>query len=287
MRDVELVEFLQWVLPRLRLRWPGYRKVRRQVGKRIGRRLGQLGLTNLDAYRARLATDRGEWRRLDALCRITISRFYRNRGVWDALRARALPDLAREAGRRGDRHLRIWSAGCASGEEPYTLALAWHLELAPVFPDLELRLLASDADAALLARAQRAVYPESSLKELPAEWRDAAFRAVNHEPTETHDTAAAAGPVADSALADTWRRGVYFARHDVRGPAPVRRCDLIVCRNLPFTYFDRSLQRSVAAELVAALAPGGLLLVAPHETVPAETGLTPDPGVRGLHRAAV
>ena len=97
MKNAECVDFLQWALPRLGMRWPGFRKVRRQVCKRIDRRLRELGLPDLAAYRIRLGQDSTEWKFLDGACRITISRFYRDRGVFDALGANVLPALARAA----------------------------------------------------------------------------------------------------------------------------------------------------------------------------------------------
>jgi hypothetical protein len=79
MQDAECVALLRWALPRLGLRWPGFRKVRRQVCKRINRRIKELGLADVAAYREHLERVPEEWPRLDALCRITISRFYRDR----------------------------------------------------------------------------------------------------------------------------------------------------------------------------------------------------------------
>src|SRR5438477_9810042 len=129
---MDCVEFLQWALPRLRMRWDGFRKVRRQVCRRIERRSRELGLTDLAAYRDYLERRPDEWARLDALCRVTISRFYRDRETFAALEQEVLPALA-----RGGAEIEVWSAGCASGEEPYTLALLWKLELAR----LSLRIL--------------------------------------------------------------------------------------------------------------------------------------------------
>lgn len=84
-RDAQWVSFLQWALPRLGLRWPGFRKVRRQVIKRIARRIEALQLGDLDSYRRYLETHEQEWLRLDDFCRITISRVYRDRRVFDSL----------------------------------------------------------------------------------------------------------------------------------------------------------------------------------------------------------
>jgi chemotaxis protein methyltransferase CheR len=75
------VALLRWALPRLHLRWPGFRRVRRRVCRRIGRRVRELGLAETAPYRARLEADPREWGRLDALCRISISRFFRDRSV--------------------------------------------------------------------------------------------------------------------------------------------------------------------------------------------------------------
>ena len=133
MTDADCVAFLQWALPRLDMRWKGFRKVRGQVCKRIKRRLQELGLEGYAAYRQRLESDPGEWRLLDECCHITISRFFRDRDVFEALRRRILPDVAHKAAREG-RAVRIWSAGCASGEEPFTLKIFWDLEVAPLAP---------------------------------------------------------------------------------------------------------------------------------------------------------
>src|SRR5919197_810463 len=113
--DPDCVDFLRWALPRIGLRWEGFRKVRRQVCRRVGRRIAELGLGDLDAYRAYLREHPDEWAKLERLTPITISRFYRDRAVFEALEHAVIPALGEEP--------RIWSAGCASGEEAYTLAL--------------------------------------------------------------------------------------------------------------------------------------------------------------------
>jgi hypothetical protein len=179
--DHQCVEFLQWALPQLGLRWPGFRKVRGQVHKRIVRRLRDLELTHIAEYRRHLADNPAEWTVLDACLRISISRFYRDCDVFDHLSDSVLPDLARAAQRRGENRLRVWSAGCASGEEPYTVALTWINHVRPNFPDLTLDVLATDADETMLQRAARASYPASSIKGVPADWKQSAFVCSNGE----------------------------------------------------------------------------------------------------------
>jgi chemotaxis protein methyltransferase CheR len=221
----ECTVFLQWALPRLGMRWSGFRKVRGQVCKRVGRRIRALGLAGFPAYREHLEAHVDEWGVLDPLCRVSISRFYRDRGVFDWLANHASPKTA-------------WSAGCASGEEAYTLAL--------LFPDCE--ILATDADPDLLLRARAGRYAPSSLKDLPTELRARAFD----------------GDVIGAAP----RKRITWHCEDVRAALPDRVFDLILCRYLVFTYFDETLQRRILDGLVERLAPGGLLVVGTHEALP-------------------
>jgi chemotaxis protein methyltransferase CheR len=223
---VDCVAFLQWALPRLGRRWAGYRKVRRQVCRRVRRRLEELGLDGFDAYGDHLETHPDEWPVLDGLMNVTISRFNRDRGVFEYLRDEVL--------RPG---MRVWSAGCAGGEEPYTLALLCD----------GLDILATDIDPAMLRRAEAARYPPSALRELPD--RDA-FR--------------------DGVLDERYRRGVTFALHDVRDEPPPGPFDLVLCRNLAFTYFDEATQRDVLQKIATVT---DLLVIGAHERLPdGETG---------------
>ncbi len=246
--DRECVELLQWAAPRLRLRWDGFRRVRGQVCKRLGRRLKALGLADAAAYRARLEADPAEWAVLDSLCRVTISRFYRDRHVFDVLREPLLPALLE--GTRGV--FRVWSAGCASGEEPYTVGVLFRLGLQPRFPQVRLELVATDADEALLERARRGCYPRGSLRELPPEWTGLAFPDAGEEPC----------------LAPAFREGLTFLRQDLRSELPDGPFHLVLCRNVAFTYFAPPLQREVLARLVERLVPGGLLVIGGHESLP-------------------
>ena len=254
MKDVECVEFLQWALPRLRLRWAGFRRVRRQVCRRLERRIGDLGLPGVDAYRAYLESTPDEWRRLDALCQVTVSRFYRDRGVFELLERCVLPELARDAAAR-EATVAAWSAGCASGEEPYSLVLAWERAIRPAFPEVTLDVLASDADETMVRRARAAAYGKSSLRDMPEAWR----REFVHRGDRYY-------------LRPRVRRLVTTMRHDVRDPPPGGPFDLVLCRNLAFTYFDSGLQREVLRNLGGALRKGGVLVVGSHETLPEGAG---------------
>ena len=242
--DDACVAFLQWALPRLGKRWPGYRKVRRQVCRRARRRAAELGLDDLAGYRAHLERHPEEWPALDALTCITISRFHRDRGVFAFLESSVLPTLGADA-----RGLRAWSAGCASGEEPYTLAILWELARDPRLAGVHLQILATDIEQAMLRRAREACYTPGSLRELLDTWRREAFDS-------------------ELCLRPRFRRAVTVARHDLRGPAPGGPFDLVLCRNVAFTYFDTDGQRAVLARLAGAMPAGAALVVGAHERLP-------------------
>jgi chemotaxis protein methyltransferase CheR len=260
MRDPEGVAFLQWCLPRLGLRWPGFRKVRRRVYTRIDRRLRELGVPDVTAYRAYLEGHPEEWPVLGSFCRIPISRFYRDRAVFEYLGREVLPDLAATATAAGLGQLGAWSIGCASGEEPYTLAIVWRERCAPRFPALHLRIVATDVDRDGLARAQRGCYARSSFKDLPTELRAAA---LGESGTEL-------------CVAPPYRSGVVFLEQDVRAEVPPEQFHLVLCRNVAFTYFDEASQRETLRRIEDQLVPGGALVVGGTESLPAgATGFEP------------
>jgi chemotaxis protein methyltransferase CheR len=254
MTDPELVAFLERAVPRLGLRWKGLSSFRRTVKKRLVRRLTQLGLGTLDAYRARLEADPSEWARLDAMCRITISRLYRDRAVYEELGTEILPSCARAAIREGRHTVRVWSAGCASGEEPYSVAIVWRVDVAPAYPGMDLELIATDAGAEVLARARRATYGEGSLRELDARLREAAFTPA---------------PGSLFAVRPELRAGITFVCQDLRQAMPDGPFDVVLCRNVLLTYVDEAKHRALVEQLVARIVPGGALVVGSRETMPA------------------
>ena len=260
MNDREGVELLQWCLPKLKLRWSGFRKVRREVYKGIDRRVKELGMPSAGAYRAYLEGHPDEWPVLDALCRIFISRFYRDKAVFQCLEREVLPELAQITAASGDRELRAWSIGCAGGEDPYTLAILWDDRCAPRFPALSLRIVATDVDAEILARAERGCYLPSSLKDLPADLLAGAFIPSGRE----------------LCVRPEHRRGIVFRQQDVRTMAPPELFHLILCRNVAFTYFDDVLQREILGRIEQRLLSRGALVIGSTESLPAgTTGLEP------------
>jgi chemotaxis protein methyltransferase CheR len=249
--DDPCAAFLARAMPRLGLRWPGFRRVRRQVCRRVERRCAALGLADLAAYERFLDQHHAEWAVLAGLCRVTISRFWRDAAVWSVLTDAVLPGIAERAA--GPVH--AWSAGCGAGEEPYTLAIAWQHVIAPRWPGRDIAIVGTDIDDGQLARAEAARYPTGALSELPPALRAAAFDE--------------AGDVAQ--LRPHIRACVQLARRDLREGPPGDRYALVLCRNLAFSYFDEAGQRAAAAAIRAVLATGGALVVGRGEVLPPAT----------------
>jgi hypothetical protein len=154
----------------------------------------------------------------------------RDKGVFQHLERDVLPALAHLAMERGETTLACWSLGCASGEEPYTVAILWRLRVAPHSPRLRCWIPATDADGEAIRRAERACYSGSSPKDVPPDWIAEAF---THAPE-------------GFGVKPEYRALVSLQRHDIRTALPEDRFHIVLCRNVVFTYFDE--KASTAAE---------------------------------------
>ena len=258
MKDTVCVQFLQEILTVLGYRWKGFRKVRRRVCKRISHRIRELELSALSAYRRYLEKHKQEWGVLDEFCNITISRFYRDRGIFDRLQLEILPILAQIAIEKNQSYVRCWSAGCCSGEEPYSLQIVWKLSVLPkVGISIPLNIIATDRNAQILERAKAGNFPEGSFKDLPLQLKEQAFVKQGN----TYQ------------LKNYFNQPVRFIRQDIREEMPEGEFDLILCRNLVFTYFREDLQREVFNRMIKKLKPGGFFVVGIHESLPLDQKL--------------
>jgi chemotaxis protein methyltransferase CheR len=260
MRDAEGVQFLQWCLPRLGLRWEGFRKGRRRFYKRIDERMRELGLITISDYRTHLEGHTLEWSILDSLSWIPISRFYRDKGTFEYLQQEVLAQLADIITMRGETELRCWSLGCASGEEPYSLAILWRCAFAHRFPGVTLRVVATDIDAEAIRRAEAGCYTMSSVKDLPHEFLRAAFCFSGER----------------YCIQPEYRELVRFLVQDIRHTMPPGCFHLILCRYVIFTYFEEHLQREMVQRIEEKLYPSGALVIGALESLP-EGGSTLEP----------
>lgn len=234
------------VLEHLNRPWAGFRKVRKGVKKRLRRHMHALGCPSLEAY-LDLLDHRPE---VKAACErqliVTISRFFRDRRLWAELRDRILPERAALP----EGPLRAWSAGCAGGEEPYSLAIVWEEQAT----DHKLIVAATDISRQCLERARAAVYSRSSLKHVPDTLRRTYF-----------DASPAGRRYTLKPLAKTVIR---WQRHDLLDEPLPDRFHLIFLRNNLLTYYQGPEQLRAFERIVRTLLPGGCLVVGSHEHPP-------------------
>lgn len=241
------------------------------IRRRIAVRMRACGVHTYDDYRALLAGSPAECDRLRDALTINVTRFYRNPETWNLVRRAVLPALLDRPG-----ELRAWSAGCASGEEAYTLAILWadHLDRSGRGAELShVGIDATDIDRSSLERARAAAYGSAGLAELPGDLVARYFESGG----------------AEWRVVDRVRRRVQVRQLDLsRDPPPRTGYDLILCRNVVI-YFDRRTQERVFGTFADALAPGGFLVLGKVETLvgPARDRLTlVDPRERVYRRPA-
>ncbi len=251
MRDDQFRQILSF----FGLSWDGYRRVRRGVKKRLQAHMLALGTRSVKGYLVRLEASPEASEEAERLMTVSISRFFRDIGLWQALGREVLPDLVR----REEGGIRVWSAGCGCGEEAYSFLIVWQA-LGDRFGDLpKLDLWATDANPTFLEKAGEGVYGPSSLKELPDEWRAECFA---RKPAENRFT-----------LSDALKGGIRWGVHDlVREEPPAVGFHLLFLRNNLLTYYEKRLQVPAFRRIVSALKPEGMLIIGKKERLPAESG---------------
>ena len=218
----------------------GYK--RSTLKRRIVRRMNAVGLDGDVARYADLL--RAQPQELNALfdsLLINVTAFFRDREAWAYLAAEIIPRIADR--QRETRSIRVWSAGCASGEEPFSVAmlLAEHLGLDEY--TRRVKIYATDWDELALVQARRARYGKE-LEDVPENLRRKYFQYDN----------------GDAVLHHALRRSVIFGHHDLLLDAPISRVDLLVCRNT-LMYFNADAQRRILGRFHYALAEGGVLFL--------------------------
>lgn len=225
---------------------------------RLGRRLRALGLASFGEYYAYLTDPAGGHREMTAFVNaITTNKtdFFREPYHFEYLGGRWAQARRAEGERTGRRRLRLWSAACSSGEEPYTLAMVLaEAQLVP--PRWDVRILASDIDTEMLAQAAQAVYPMERLAPVPPALLTRCF------------LRRAAGRGDEVRVRPELRALVTVRQINLADPQwPIRtRFDVIFCRNA-LIYFDRATQKNILERLVSFLEPGGLLFLGHAESV--------------------
>jgi two-component system, chemotaxis family, CheB/CheR fusion protein len=220
------------------------------IQRRIQRRMAMVGATTLSDYIAYVNRHDTEYQRLVSSFLIKVTEFVRDQELFDTLEQDILPALVDRARQSQSKELRIWSAGCATGEEPYSLAILVSEVLGDTFDSLDIKIFATDLDTDAIAFARRGHYPAASLANLPPRLRKRYF--IEHE--DGYE------------VSRTIRGPVVFGEHDLSQRAPFPRIDMVVCRNV-LIYFTRELQQRTLRLFAFSLRTGGYLVLGKSETI--------------------
>ena len=240
-------QFLREAAPFFGLQWRPFQ--RGGIKRKVEHRIFQIGLSNYEEYLLKVRSDPAELNYLSKILTVTISRFFRDKEVFDTIGTSLLPTIIKRKDKTG---VKIWSIGCASGEEPYTLSLLWEEKFRKIWPGIRLSILATDINENLLARAKDGRYKKSSLKEVPQDILGSYFKMEN----EFY--------VLDKAI----RESVELRRHNIVYEEPFSGMDMVFCRNLAFTYFSKECQIDVLKKIAISLKEEGHLVIGKDESLP-------------------
>ena len=240
------------LLNRFEFSWAGYRKVRKGVKKRIGRYMTASGCRTMADFLTQLEQSRETRQACELLMTVSISRFFRDRKLWETLEKTLLPEILQ---RRSEK-VSVWSAGCACGDEVYSFMILWDRLSKGVsrLPDLE--MIATDLNPAYLQRARSGIYSAASLKEVPPEIRSEYFR---QRPGKKLFQ-----------VKDSLKKNISWRAHHLLSDPPGRNFDVVFLRNSVLTYYEEQLKKKALENVLSRLVPGGILIIGSHETIPLE-----------------
>lgn len=242
-----LREFLEALRDESGIDFTTYRQA--TILRRVKRRMAATGYASFPEYLQHVDQDMDERQRLINSFLINVTQFFRDQELFDYLRTHILPELIENAHDR-EEELRIWSAGCSTGEEAYSIAITVSELLDEQGITLPVRVFATDLDEAAVAFARRGIYNERLLAALPQEIVQKYFAQVGDE----------------YEVRKRLRNMLIFGEHDLAQRAPFPRIGLILCRNV-LIYFTPALQRRALQLFAFSLQQGGYLVLGKSETV--------------------
>jgi two-component system CheB/CheR fusion protein len=226
---------------------------RSSLMRRVLVRMQTIGAKSFGAYLDFLQVDPEEFTRLFNTILINVTSFFRDTTSWEYVRDHVVPRLIGPPGAAD--LIRVWSAGCASGEEAYSIAMLLAEALGPEAFRERVKIYATDVDEEALDHARRAVYGLRTAEDVPPALLDAYFEQQEDRYVFNKDL----------------RRSVIFGRHDLIQDAPISRVNLLLCRNC-LMYFNAEAQARILARFHFAVAPRGVLFLGKAETQLAHGG---------------
>ncbi|MBO5165866.1 MAG: protein-glutamate O-methyltransferase CheR [Lachnospiraceae bacterium] len=214
----------------------------KQMKRRIDTLINKNGIKEYDKYVQLLKTDKVRFEEFVNYLTINVSEFYRNPEQWQLLDKEIFPELIKKFGN----NLKIWSAACSTGDEPYSLvmALSRHLPLS------QIKIIATDIDKQVIAKAKVGLYGEKSLACVPEDLKKKYFTQV--------------GP--SYQISNDIKSRVEFKEHNLLKDAYPTDCHLIVCRNV-LIYFTEEAKEEIYKKFEKALKPGGILFIGSTEQI--------------------
>jgi len=213
-----------------------------QMKRRIDTLIARNGINSYTAYVALLKRDKEKFEQFVNFLTINVSEFYRNPAQWDVLEKEVFPALIHRFGRS----LRIWSAACSTGDEPYSLVMA----LSKYLPLVNIRVIATDIDHQVLNKARMGLYSEKSIVSVPQELKKRYFRKAGN----------------GFQISEEIKRQVEFREHNLLCDMYPTGCHLIVCRNV-MIYFTEETRDAINQKFSASLVRGGILFIGSAEQI--------------------
>jgi chemotaxis protein methyltransferase CheR len=267
------------LLNHFNLSWKGYRKVRKGVKKRISRHMQELGCRRFNHYMQIISSDQ----EVEIACKrhlaVSISRFFRDRELWEVLRDKTLPKLiatVRNEENKGP--FKVWSCGCARGEEAYSFRILWKefkqerescKNENRQLPEPE--LWATDINSTYLEMAMEGAYEYRSLKELPSNLVEKYFRKVSGKNRYV--------------IEPDLKGSITFRKHDIiEEPPPSENFSIVFLRNNLLTYYRSAEKENALTRIVASMKTGASMIVGSHENLPDGFNImVPSPHSAGIY----
>lgn len=224
----------------------------RQMKRRIDALINKHGIITYNAYINELKTNKERFEEFVNYLTINVSEFYRNPEQWQLLEKNVLPYLFDKFGKR----LKIWSAACSTGDEPYSLVML----LSKFMPLNQIKIIATDIDKQVLEKARAGLYNDKSLKGLPPEFVKKYFQKISDHSYQ---------------IDNSIKKCVEFKQHNLLKDAYPDRCDFIICRNV-LIYFTEEAKDEIYLKFNKALKQDGILFVGSTEQIiqPQKLGYT-------------
>ena len=250
--DLEFENLLNYLNTSRGLDFTGYK--RNSLRRLTTRRMQRVGVDTFSEYLDYLQVHPQEHNNLFNSLMLNVTAFFRDRSAWDSLNSEIIPQII--ANKEKSESIRLWSAGCATGEETYSLAILFAEALGIEQFVRRVKIYATDLDDEAINKGRQALYSAKSIKEIDPSWQQKYFELKG----------------SNMAFLNELRRCVIFGRHDLIHDAPISRLDLLCCRNT-LMYFNAETQAKVLDRFHFALKEQGFLFVGKAEMLLTQASL--------------